>query len=179
MRKMCQRKGYDLDTAFKGLLDYLLWIFDPEGNKPDGWRFDHADAMMFRDMAQAYFQMIAEELKHSEWYDAFGDLYMALYPGGGGKAQFFTPPSVCQVTAECCMAGKDIASAEGSDTTFGKRVCINDPAAGSARLPRVFPHAASVPGQAARLCKGREKLSEHRRILRTQMPAAGNDPGGA
>jgi type I restriction enzyme M protein len=115
-------------------LDYLLWIFDPEGNKPDGWRFDHADAMMFRDMAQAYFQMISEELKRSEWYDAFGDLYMALHPGGGGKAQFFTPPSVCQVTAECCMAGKDITSAEGSNTTFGKRVCINDPAAGSARL---------------------------------------------
>jgi type I restriction enzyme M protein len=134
MRKMCQQKGYDLDTAFKGLLDYLLWIFDPEGNKPDGWRFDHADAMMFRDMAQAYFQMISEELKRSEWYDAFGDLYMALHPGGGGKAQFFTPPSVCQVTAECCMAGKDITSAEGSNTTFGKRVCINDPAAGSARL---------------------------------------------
>ena len=134
MRKMCQQKGYDLDTAFKGLLDYLLWLFDPEGNKPDGWRFDHADAMMFRDMAQAYFQMISEELKRSEWYDAFGDLYMALHPGGGGKAQFFTPPSVCQVTAECCMAGKDITSAEGSNTTFGKRVCINDPAAGSARL---------------------------------------------
>ncbi len=134
MRKMCQQKGYDLDTAFKGLLDYLLWMFDPEGKKPDGWRFDHADAMMFRDMAQAYFQMISEELKRSEWYDAFGDLYMALHPGGGGKAQFFTPPSVCQVTAECCMAGKDITSAEGSNTTFGKRVCINDPAAGSARL---------------------------------------------
>ena len=134
MRKMCQQKGYDLDTAFKGLLDYLLWLFDPEGKKPDGWRFDHADAMMFRDMAQAYFQMIGEELKRSEWYDAFGDLYMALHPGGGGKAQFFTPPSVCQVTAECCMAGKDITSAEGSNTTFGKRVCINDPAAGSARL---------------------------------------------
>lgn len=134
MRKMCQQKGYDLDTAFKGLLDYLLWIFDPEGNKPDGWRFDNSDAMMFRDMAQAYFQMISEALENSEWYDAFGDLYMALHPGGGGKAQFFTPPSVCQVTAECCMEGKDVISAEGTNTTFGKRVCINDPAAGSGRL---------------------------------------------
>jgi type I restriction enzyme M protein len=134
MRKMCQSKGYDLDTAFKGLLDYLLWMFDPGGRKPDGWRFDHEDAMMFYQMAQAYFTVIAEELKNSEWYDAFGDLYMALHPGGGGKAQFFTPPHVCTVTAECCMAGMKIDDQPKTTTPFGKRHCINDPAAGSSRL---------------------------------------------
>lgn len=134
MRKMCQQKGYDLDTAFKGLLDYLLWLFDPEGKKPDGWRFDHADAMMFRDMAQAYFQMISEELKRSEWYDAFGDLYMALHPGGGGKAQFFTPSDVANVVAEVNLSGIDIEKTEGTLTPFGHRITINDPAAGSSRM---------------------------------------------
>lgn len=135
MRKMCQMKGYDLDTAFKGLLDYLLWLFDPDGIKPEGWRFDSTDAKMFYDMSMAYFQMMHEELENgTEWYDAFGDLYMALHPGGGGKAQFFTPPCLCQITAELCIDGKDVVEAEGLDTTFGRRVCINDPAAGSSRL---------------------------------------------
>lgn len=134
MHKMCSKKGYDLDTAFKGLLDYLLWMFDPEGRKPDGWRFDNEDAMMFLDMAKTYFQMMDEQLKQVEWYDAFGDLYMALHPGGGGKAQFFTPSSVCQVTAEVCMRDARITEQQGRKTPFGHRTCINDPAAGSSRL---------------------------------------------
>ena len=135
MRQMCQKKGYDFDTAFKGLLDYLLWLFDPDGNKPDGWRFDSDDAKMFWAMSREYFTMISAELQNgTEWYDAFGDLYMALHPGGGGKAQFFTPPSVSQVTAEVCMSGMDISEAKGCRTPFGQRICINDPAAGSSRL---------------------------------------------
>ena len=135
LRQMCTKKGYDFDTAFKGLLDYLLWLFDPDGNKPDGWRFDGEDAKMFWAMSREYFTMMNEELsKGTEWYDAFGDLYMALHPGGGGKAQFFTPPSLCQITAECCMGGMDISEAHGQRTPFGQRICINDPASGSSRL---------------------------------------------
>ena len=135
LRKMCTKKGYDFDTAFKGLLDYLLWLFDPDGNKPDAWRFDADDAKMFWEMSREYFTMMDAELKKgTEWYDAFGDLYMALHPGGGGKAQFFTPPSLCQITAECCMGGMDISEAHGQRTPFGQRICINDPASGSSRL---------------------------------------------
>jgi len=134
MRKMCQQKGYDLDTAFKGLLDYLLWLFDPDGQKPDGWRFDAQDSEMFRQMSQAWALTMERELKAGQWYDAFGDLYMALHPGGGGKAQFFTPPSVATVTAHSCLAGLDLKEAKGTDTTFGHRVTISDPAAGSSRM---------------------------------------------
>lgn len=134
MRQMCQHKGYDLDTAFKGLLDYLLWIFDPEGNKPDGWRFDAQDSEMFLQMSQAWALTMERELKAGQWYDAFGDLYMALHPGGGGKAQFFTPPSVAHVTAQTALAGLDLKEAKGTETTFGHRITINDPAAGSSRM---------------------------------------------
>ncbi len=134
MRQMCQRKGYDLDTAFKGLLDYLLWIFDPDGQKPDGWRFDAQDSEMFRQMSEAWALTMERELKAGQWYDAFGDLYMALHPGGGGKAQFFTPPSVATVTAHSCLAGLDLHEARGTQTTFGHRVTISDPAAGSSRM---------------------------------------------
>ncbi|MCR5037901.1 MAG: hypothetical protein K6A94_00990 [Bacteroidales bacterium] len=135
LMKMCRTKGYDLDTAFKGLLDYLLWMFDLEGNKPESWRFDQEDAKMFYEMSCAYFKMMEAEMKSgTEWYDAFGDLYMALHPGGGGKAQFFTPQCLCSTTAELCMRGMDISEAKGATTPFGHRICINDPAAGSSRL---------------------------------------------
>lgn len=134
MRQMCQRKGYDLDTAFKGLLDYLLWLFDPDGRKPDGWRFDADDSEMFRQMSEAWALTMERELKAGQWYDAFGDLYMALHPGGGGKGQFFTPPSVAAVTAHAALDGLDLHEAKGAETTFGHRVTINDPAAGSSRM---------------------------------------------
>lgn len=134
MRQMCQRKGYDLDTAFKGLLDYLLWLFDPDGRKPDGWRFDADDSEMFRQMSEAWALTMDRELKAGQWYDAFGDLYMALHPGGGGKGQFFTPPSVAAVTAHAALDGLDLHEAKGAETTFGHRVTINDPAAGSSRM---------------------------------------------
>lgn len=134
MRQMCQRKGYDLDTAFKGLLDYLLWLFDPDGRKPDGWRFDADDSEMFRQMSEAWALTMERELRAGQWYDAFGDLYMALHPGGGGKGQFFTPPSVAQVTAHAALDGLDLHEAKGAKTTFGHRITINDPAAGSSRM---------------------------------------------
>ena len=63
MRQMCHRKGYDLDTAFKGLLDYLLWVFDPDGQKPEGWRFDKQDSEMFRQMSEAWALTMERELK--------------------------------------------------------------------------------------------------------------------
>ncbi len=134
MRQMCHRKGYDLDTAFKGLLDYLLWIFDPDGQKPEGWRFDADDSEMFRQMSEAWALTMERELKAGQWYDAFGDLYMALHPGGGGKAQFFTPPSVATVTAGTCLKDLDLTKAKGTETTFGRRITISDPAAGSSRM---------------------------------------------
>lgn len=135
LRQMCHRKGYDLNTVFKGLLDYLLWIFDHDGNKPEEWRFDADDAKMFWEISQAYFRLIDAEMeKGTQWYDAFGDLYMTLHPAGGGKGQFFTPASVCTLTAETCLVGIDLDHAQGRPTPVGHRLCINDPAAGSSRL---------------------------------------------
>ena len=62
LRKMSTKKGYDLDTTFKGFIDYLLWMFDPEGTKPDVWRFDTSDAKMFYDAAVSYFKLMDEVL---------------------------------------------------------------------------------------------------------------------
>lgn len=138
MTALCHRKGYDYDTVFKGFLDYLLWMFDPDGNKPDGWKFGKDESMAFGEMARAYFLIMKEQTEKLGWYDAFGDLYMSLHSNGGGKGQFFTPPSVCMATAQTCIRsgnwddyGRTWATTQ---TTFGRRVTISDPAAGSSRL---------------------------------------------
>ena len=134
MNDLCNKRGFDYDTAFKGFLDYLIWLFDPEGNMPDGWRFNSEDAQAFFVMSKTYADIMNSQLRKEPWYDAFGDLYMALHPGGGGKAQFFTPPDVANVVAEVNLSGIDIEKTDGTLTPFGHRITINDPAAGSSRM---------------------------------------------
>jgi hypothetical protein len=41
---------------------------------------------------------------------------------------------VATVTAHSCLEGLDLKEAKGTETTFGHRVTINDPAAGSSRM---------------------------------------------
>lgn len=145
MRSMCQRKGYDFDTAFKGLIDFILWQFDveqlelgTEGERkpPEGWRFDSEDADMFCDMMMEYLKLMESVSQNGMWYDAFGDLYMSLHSGGGGKGQFFTPDAVCNAlaTVELSDYDKEYLKNPPNKTSFGKRIVINDAACGSSRL---------------------------------------------
>ena len=138
MTDMCHRKGYDYDLVFTGFLDYLLWMFDPEGQKPEGWRFDKEESYSFYQMARQYFLIMQEETEKHGWYDAFGDLFMSLHRAGNSKGQFFTPPSLCTATAQCCIRcgyWDEYGKTWGTTLTpFGRRLTINDPAAGSSRL---------------------------------------------
>ena len=72
-----------------------------------------------------------EELKHKEWYDPWGDLFMELTPKGGLKGQFFTPGNICDLMADIC----DPSDTEPNTlcNAFGKRVTVNDCACGSGR----------------------------------------------
>lgn len=65
------------------------------------------------------------ELQTREWFDAFGDLFMALSSRSGQQAhgQFFTPVHICDLMVQC--TGTD-------EKTTGKR--MNDPTCGSGRL---------------------------------------------
>lgn len=133
MNDFCRSKGYDTNQVFTDFLDYLIWLFNPAGGKIDGWKYSSDESKKFFEMAGTYLKIMAQQTQELGWYDAFGDLFMALHPSGNGKGQFFTPPSVCNMVAACNMRGANLEEYE-TRTPFGKRICINDPAAGSSRL---------------------------------------------
>lgn len=134
MWKLCQRKGYDPHTAFTGLLDYMIGFFDVEGKPVEGWRFDKEDNEQFHNIMLTYFEVQKEQTARLGWYDAFGDLYMALHTKGGGKGQYFTPMDVAQAVAEVNLSGAVYDDNMGTLTPMGKRITVSDPAAGSGRL---------------------------------------------
>ena len=130
---MCQRTGYTPDSVFEGLLDYIIGYLNPTPEPVEGWKFKPGDTASFHEMMKILFDIYLHEIPKRGWYDPFGDLYMAIHAGGGGKGQFFTPASVAEVTARVTVGGW--SSQEGSHTPFGKRMVINDCAAGSGRMP--------------------------------------------
>lgn len=132
---MCGRTGYTPDAVFEGLLDYIIGYLNPSltPEPVEGWKFKPDDLPTFLEMFRQVCECYKAEIPRRGWYDPFGDLYMAIHSGGGGKAQFFTPPSVAQIVAEANIAGWDEPT--GQPTPFGQRITISDCAAGSGRMP--------------------------------------------
>lgn len=132
---MCGRTGYTSDAVFEGLLDYIIGYFNPslEPQPVEGWKFKPEDNESFHSMMSITLGIYAKEIVKRRWYDPFGDLYMAIHANGGGKGQFFTPHSVCEVMAEVTSRGWH--ETDGQQTPFGRRIIINDCASGSGRLP--------------------------------------------
>ena len=135
LMKMCGQTGYTPDAVFEGLLDYIIAFLNPSltPQPVEGWKFKPKDTETFYEMMTEVFRVFEHEIPQRGWYDPFGDLYMAIHSGGGGKGQFFTPPSVAQMVAEACVGG--MKEPEGQHTPFGRRITISDCAAGSGRMP--------------------------------------------
>ncbi len=131
----CGRTGHNPDSVFEGLLDYILGYLNPSFTPQpiENWKFASEDSKVFAEMMKAAFESYASEIPKRGWYDPFGDLYMALHSGGNGKGQFFTPPAVATAVAKTNIYGME--QPEGQITPFGKRIIINDCAAGSGRMP--------------------------------------------
>lgn len=132
---LCNRTGHTPDAVFVGLLDYIIGYLNPslEPQPVEGWKFDKEDTPAFHEMMDIVIKLYCQEIPRYGWYDPFGDLYMSLHSNGGGKGQFFTPRSVCDVCAQTTVGDWD--EPQGSMTPFGKRIVINDCAAGSGRMP--------------------------------------------
>lgn len=134
MEKMMSRFmidfSLDITTAFNGLLDYIIGFFDPTSQPVEGWSFTNEQTAKYHEMMYQYFLTMDEQLKRKEWYDAWGDLFMALY-AGGRKGQFFTPPSLVNMMTEGILYNLDDPT--HSVPGFGLRHTISDPACGSAR----------------------------------------------
>ncbi len=124
-------RGYDLDMVFTGLLDYILWVLDPEGKPIENWRFKMGEGAAFREMFCCLCEILSDEIEHHGWYDAFGDLFMSLHQSGNGKGQFFTPECISSMMAKLTIENRTMSD---SHTPFGNRIVLNDPTAGSSRL---------------------------------------------
>lgn len=131
MQRFVMDYSVDITTAFNGLLDYIIGYFDPTGAPVEGWPFRQEQNRQLHAMMFAYIQIMDEQLARKRWFDAWGDLFMALYANGADKNQFFTPPSLVDMMTELTMdnLGEPTMQANG----FGRRHIINDPSCGSSR----------------------------------------------
>ena len=131
MNRFVMDYSVDITTAFNGLLDYIIGYFDPTGAPIEGWPFKREQNNRMYEMMFQYITIMDEQIAHKQWFDAWGDLFMALYANGADKNQFFTPPSLVNMMTEVAMEG--LGEPTGDVRGFGRRHIINDPSCGSSR----------------------------------------------
>ena len=123
--------GKDIKQVLSDLLVFIIGNFNPEPKPDKLWSYKKEQNEKFHAMMMQYLDVMQKELNRHEWYDAWGDLFMSLTPKGGARGQFFTPADICNMMAEAV-----IDTAKEPDKTcgsFGRRITISDPTAGSGR----------------------------------------------
>lgn len=121
------RNGLDVRDVFRDLLRYIIHGFSLPDTPPlTDWRYSKEQCKAFYQMYAAWIQVMDKQIKIHGWYDAFGDLFMALTSQRGQqqKGQFFTPANITKLMSEIIMGKKELRSQIPS---------IYDPAAGSGR----------------------------------------------
>lgn len=119
------QNGLDVQDVFRDLLRYIIHGFSMPDTPPlSDWRYKKEQNKAFYDMYVAWIQIMDKQVKKHGWYDAFGDLFMALTSQHGQqqKGQFFTPDYISELFQGLAMAKDD------------KIHTMYDPAAGSGRM---------------------------------------------
>ena len=114
--------GYEPMSVFNDFLRYVIHGFSPGAPPVKDWKYKRQQNRFFMELLAGWIQLMQRELQAREWFDAFGDLFMALSSRGGQQAhgQFFTPVHICDLMVQC--TGTD-------EKTTGKR--MNDPTCGA------------------------------------------------
>lgn len=118
--------GYDPINVFDDFLTYIIHGFSLGAPPLHGWKYKKQQNIVFMKMVTEWAQLMKCELKEdTDWFDPFGDLYMALVSRGTqqGQGQFFTPVHICDLMVMCT---------QGKEKKTGQR--IGDPTCGSGRL---------------------------------------------
>lgn len=119
------RNGFDVRDVFRDLLRYIIHGFSLPDTPPlTDWRYSKEQCEAFYKMFAAWVQIMDKQIKIHGWYDALGDLYIALISQRGQqqKGQFFTPNYITDLCKRLVMGKED------------KIHTIYDPAAGSGRM---------------------------------------------
>ena len=118
--------GYDPLNVFNDFLTYIIHGFSPGAPPLQSWKYKRQHNLVFMEMVIQWTQIMQSRLQEdTDWYDPFGDLYMALASRGTQQVQgqFFTPVHICDLMVMCCETG---------EKKTGQR--MNDPTCGSGRL---------------------------------------------
>jgi len=121
------RNGLDVKTVFQDLLRYIVHGFSLPDTPPlSDWRYNKEQTKVFYDMFATWIQIMSQQIKRHGWYDAFGDLFMALTSQSGQqqKGQFFTPAHITDLMSKITM---------GKQESDAKILSVCDPTAGSGR----------------------------------------------
>ncbi len=121
------RNGLDVKTVFQDLLRYIVHGFSLPDTPPlSDWRYNKEQTKVFYDMFATWIQIMSQQIERHGWYDAFGDLFMALTSQSGQqqKGQFFTPMHITDLMSKITM---------GKQESDAKILSVCDPTAGSGR----------------------------------------------
>lgn len=104
------RNGLDVKTVFQDLLRYIIHGFSLPDTPPlTDWRYNKEQTKVFYDMFATWIQIMSHQIKRHGWYDALGDLFMALTSQSGQqqKGQFFTPAHITDLMSKLQWASKN------------------------------------------------------------------------
>ena len=89
--------GYDPMNVFTDFLRYVIHGFSPGAPPLKDWRYKRQQNAAFMKMFAEWVRLMQKQLEAASWYDALGDLFMALSSRKGQQAQgqFFTPVHIC------------------------------------------------------------------------------------
>lgn len=126
IRDFSYANGYDAINVFNDFLAYIIHGFSPEAPPMHSWKYKRQQNAAFMKMVEEWIQLMNRKIRDdTDWFDPFGDLYMALASTGTQQqqCQFFTPEHICDLMVMC---------SDGGEKKTGQR--INDPTCGSGRL---------------------------------------------
>lgn len=88
---------YDPSSLFTHFLEFVITGFD-QTFKPIEKPLSKEEGQACMELLNAWVLTMNDELKHREWFDALGELYMNYISSKGKKSsngQFFTPMHIC------------------------------------------------------------------------------------
>lgn len=127
-KTLCQfayANGFDRAEVFYDLLKYIISYFTWKFQSIEAWRYNKEQTIVFWKMLTQWFLIMDRQTIGKKWYDAFGDLYMAII-GSSSRTkklgQNFSPDTICELMSKITESEK------------GSNGMILDPTCGSGCL---------------------------------------------
>ena len=75
--------GYDPISVFNDFLRYVIHGFSPGAPPLMDWKYKRQQNRHFMEMLTGWIRLMQRELQSGGWFDAFGDLFMAISSKSG------------------------------------------------------------------------------------------------